>query len=120
VRHLRRLQRSYRTNPVIYSKRRAAGAISKANQQARESYDHQFNQKDLECFKMVGFTDEAHIDRGMAITQYIFREQGDPDGLFQDQPLKSELILHMAALVSWNLKGPLLFYNDDQWTNEGG
>jgi hypothetical protein len=54
----------------------------------------------------------------MAITQYIFREQGNPDGLFQDQPLKSELILHIAAFVSWDLRGPLLFNNDDQWTNE--
>jgi hypothetical protein len=118
VRHLRRLLRTYRTNPVIHSKRRAAGAISKANRQARESYGHQFNEKDLEYFKKIGFTDEAHIDRGMAITQYVFREQGNPDGLFQEQPLKSELALHVAAFVSWDLKGPLLFYNDDQWTNE--
>jgi hypothetical protein len=102
---------------LIHSKRRAAGAISKANRQARESYGHQFNEKDLEYFKKIGFTDEAHIDRGMAITQYVFREQGNPDGLFQEQPLKSELALHVAAFVSWDLKGPLLFYNDDQWTN---
>lgn len=27
-------------------------------------------------------------------------------------------MLHVAAFVSWDLKGPLLFYNDDQWTNE--
>ena len=64
------------------------------------------------------WTDEVHVDRGMAIQQYIFREEGYYDGLIVEQPPQGKLVIHIATSVSWYHKSLLVFYNDSHWTYE--
>ena len=110
---LRRRMRE-RDPPVIRSKRRPTGALSQKNKEVRKSYGHKHLRESVDSlWQYILFTDEAHADRAMAIEQWIFREQGNEQGLYYEQPLLDKLQLHFAASVSWHHKSKLTFYHDE-------
>ncbi|SMR57914.1 unnamed protein product [Zymoseptoria tritici ST99CH_3D1] len=124
--HERQAHCSYRTlrrriverdPPVLHSRRRQTTEISANNKSWRVGYGQRHSDKDVASFfAFIHWTDEAHIPRAMDVRQYIFREEGNYQGLQAEKPSKDDIIAHIAASVSWFYKSRLIFYNDDYWT----
>lgn len=116
----RTLQRrmSEREPRVIRSKRPRTEQISEVNKAKRKDYGHTYKDETVESlWQWIHWTDEAHIDRAIAVNQYIFREEGNYEGYVMEEPAPNHLVLHIAASVSWHHKSDLIFYNDGQWTH---
>ena len=91
-------------------------SISRKNKQERVEYGKEHQDKTVDEFwQFVHFTDEAHIDPAQTSQMWILREQGtrfEPENL-QHKPFKIKQKFYIAAIISWNYKSPLQFYNDE-------
>ena len=104
--------------PVIKSKKRNIIAILEPNKHRRINYGHAHTYETVESlWQYIHYTDEAHIDRVVAIVETIFREEGNEEGLLREQPDPNHLVVHIAASISWHYISKLLFYHDGQWTH---
>lgn len=78
------------------------------------AFEHEFDTLDsYQCF--VAWTDEVHIDPGITMQKHIFREEGtryEQDNLQEVPDLKGNK-LHMAAVITYDYKSELIFYNDE-------
>ena len=108
-----------REPPIIRSKRQKTSKISDTNKAKRKQYGDKYRHETVESlWQWIHWTDESHIDRAMAVDQYIFREEGNSEGLVMEEPTPGHLVLHIAASISWHHKGNLIFYNDSHWTHQ--
>jgi hypothetical protein len=104
---------------IILSNCRKTSKISDTNKALRKEYGARHRHETIDSFwQWIHWTDEAHIDQGMAIRQTIFREQGNETGLLVEEGSSGDIILHIAASVSWHHKSNLIFYNDGRWTHQ--
>jgi hypothetical protein len=92
-------------------------SISKKNKRERVKYGKEHQDKTVPNFwRYIFFSDEAHIDPAQTSQIWILREQGtrfEPENL-QHKPFKVKQKFHIAAMVSWDYKSPLQFYNDER------
>jgi hypothetical protein len=110
---------SERRPRIIRSYRRNTEVVSKLNKTRRNTYGHDYKHETVESlWQWIHWTDETHIDRAMTIATGIFRELGNKEGLYYEEPVPLHLVLHMAASVSYHHKSDLIFYNDGHWTHQ--
>lgn len=101
---------------MIRSKRSATTQISAKNKKARIENGRKYRYKTLDSlFKWIHWTDEAYIDRATIIPKYIFREEGNYEGLIIEVPEPGHLTLYIAASISWYHKSEIYFYYDEHW-----
>jgi transposase len=104
-------------------KRRPIVKISNNNKQKRVSYGQQYKKKGvLKWWQYIYFTDEVHFNSADLAykTQYELRQPGAPlsDQLQEKRQPSLKVTIHLAAGISYNHKGPLIFYNDPQEPSE--
>lgn len=116
--HKRTLQRNAmdRRNAKHY-KKRPVTALSQKNKDLRVQYGRNHQGKTITGFwQNVYFTDEAHFQTADLAYKSVWetRQPGaEPSDQLQPIPQPViDLTVHVAGGVSYNHKGPLIFYND--------
>lgn len=107
---------------IIRSKKAFVIEISNKNLTLRRQYGERWHKELFHLFwSFIYWTDEAHIDRSIAIRKHIFREVGEfpsNDPTNQQFVPKDDMLIHIAASVSWWHKSDLTFYHVDHLKNK--
>ena len=98
-------------------KKRPSSRISPENKARRIDYGIQHQDKTIRDFwQYIYFTDEVHFNAAELAckAEYELRQEGrnDPQPINEAPAPQVDLVVYLAAGISYNHKGPLIFYHD--------
>lgn len=115
--NLREALRRHTNKAQLYKQAYVQKKVSSKNKDRRAKYGETNQDKPVQGFwNCIAFTDEAHYDPASQRTGNILRERGTryrSENIQQKPDLKGNK-LHFAALVTYDFKSELIFYNDEQ------